>query len=70
MGVNTVASFRQKRVVAVGGGGDSAALEGFWGGRGGFVFFLRDVALRWRVVRVSRRLRGRPGDGGRRLGVW
>ena len=65
-----MASFRQKTVARGGENGVWDASKGFWGGRGGFVFFLRDVALRWSVVRVLRRLRGRPGDGGRRLGVW
>ena len=52
-----MALFRQKTVARGDENGVWEARQGFWSERGGFVLFLRDIAMRWRVVRVLRGLR-------------
>jgi len=59
-----VGSFRQKRKSRDWENGVWEAGGGFWGACGGFVWFLRDVAMRRRVVRVLRGLqKGRRVQG-------
>jgi hypothetical protein len=62
----SLASFRQKRVGVEAKNWVSEAREGFWGGGGGFVLFLRDFAMERRGARGLRELRGGSKSGGRR----
>jgi hypothetical protein len=55
--VNSVASFRQKRVARGLESGVSEMREGFLGERGGFVLTLRNVAVRKALLRALRNLK-------------